>query len=268
MKNGMTFDIWHGKLPFAKNDGTDDNPTLTAYLPEKTGLPFDGMSMLVFPGGGYCHLAPHEGDGYARWFASIGISAFVLSYRLGSKGYKHPAMIEDAKQAMRMVKRFVKENGLSDGKTGVIGSSAGGHLAATLLTKYDVKTSDVETPAQEAGFSARPDFGVLCYPVISFQPPYGHEGCLKNLVGENAPLSLQWALSAEMHVSPETPPCFIWHTAEDGSVPVRNSIIFAEQLAKAKIPFDLHIYEKGRHGIGLDNGHLWTDNLVKWLGNR
>ncbi len=266
MEHMKAIRIWDGEVPFAHGNGKDDNPVLTPHFPEKGCGSFENIAILIFPGGGYGGLAEHEGKGYAEWFNARGASAFVLNYRLGSAGYRHPAMVEDAKKAIRVIRKYLDATGKKETRIGIIGSSAGGHLASTLLTKFAVKTSDIRYP--DDTISCRPDFGILCYPVISMLPPWAHMGSRENLLGKDCPYSLAWELSSELHVTPETPPCFIWHTMDDPGVPAENSMIFATALKRAGVPVELHIYESGRHGLGLGNGHPWTFELEKWLERR
>ena len=260
--------LWNGNAPLAKGAAAWDIPTLQAYpvsrsaSGNKTPVP----AILICPGGGYGGLAVgHEGDAYARFFNEQGMSAFVLRYRLGSRGYRHPVMLLDAARAMRTIRSQAGRLGIDPGKIGVIGSSAGGHLAATLLTKFDA--GDPKSSDQIDRFSSRPDFGVLCYPVISMKEEITHRGSRNNLLGMSPDENMVANLSAELQVRPDTPPCFIWHTAADPVVPVENSLRFASALKAKKIPFALHVYENGSHGIGLalKQAHPWPSELLFWL---
>lgn len=259
--------LWPEGAPGALGNAEKDIPTLTAYLPEEGKA--NGASMLVLPGGGYGSLADHEGSAYARWFAENGIAAFVLRYRLGPSGYRHPAMIEDAARALRTVRAWARRDGRDPSRVGIIGSSAGGHLASTLLVHHDAGKPDSEDPIERE--SSRPSLGVLCYPVIS-TGEFIHSGSFKNLLGENPSPELLNYLSTELHVTSETPPTFLWHTVEDETVIVENSMVFAAALRKAKVPFELHIYEKGRHGLGLPaQGKAtprWDAELLRWFKDR
>ncbi len=258
--------LWAGDAPGALGNKPEDVPTLTAYLPDAATR--NGASMLILPGGGYQHLAAHEGEGYAKWFAAHGVTAYVLKYRLGP-AYHHPVMGEDATRALRMVRAFAKRDHLDAARVGVIGSSAGGHLAATLLTHFDAGKPDATDPVERE--SSRPDLGILCYPVITMGE-FTHHGSKTNLLGKNPSPELVKEMSAELHVTSETPPTFIWSTDEDRTVPVENSLMFAEALRKAKVPFSLHIYEKGPHGLGLGRpGHPappWDNDLLYWFKER
>lgn len=252
--------LWSGAAPGALGTNDWDVPTLTPYLADAKLA--TGAAMVICPGGGYSHLADHEGKDYALWLNEHGVSGFVLKYRLGSHGYRHPRMLEDAARAMRLTRARAKEWGIDPTRVGIMGSSAGGHLAATLLTHFDAGKADAADPIERE--NCRPDLGVLCYPVITMQA-MTHAGSKQNLLGDNPSPELVTLLSNEVQVTAQTPPCFIWHTDEDTTVPVENSLMFAEALRKACVPFDLHIYQHGRHGMGLAGGHPWTKDCLFWL---
>lgn len=258
--------LWPGAAPGAQGNQPEDIPTLTPYLPDEELA--SGAAMVICPGGGYGGLANHEGEDYARFLNQYGIAGFVLKYRLGSNGYRHPRMLQDAARAVRTVRHFAEYWRIDPHRIGIMGSSAGGHLASTLLTHFDSGDPEARDPVERQ--SSRPDLGVLCYPVITMQE-FTHAGSRRNLLGDNPDPALLWLLSNELQVTPDTPPCFLWHTAEDAAVPVENSLEFAAALKRAGVPFALHVYEKGRHGLGLadkppfDNVHPWARNLVFWL---
>jgi acetyl esterase/lipase len=242
-------------------------PTLTPYLPEPAKS--TGAAIVVCPGGGYGGLASHEGVDYARFLNEQGIAGFVLKYRLGSSGYRHPVMLQDAARAVRIVRAQAAQWKLNPHRIGIMGSSAGGHLASTLLTHFDAGKADATDSIERQ--SSRPDLGILCYAVITMGE-FTHEGSKHNLLGNNPSPELIRDLSNELQVTKDTPPCFIWHTWEDTAVPVENSLHFAEALRKAGVPFDLHIYQKGGHGLGLGTRewdptkrHPWTLDLAVWL---
>ena len=224
--------------------------------------------MVICPGGGYAHLAPHEGRDYALWLNQHGVAGFVLKSRLGSSGYRHPAMWQDASRAMRMVRAQAADWKIDPKRIGIMGSSAGGHLASTLLTHYDAGNADSADPIERQ--SSRPDLGILCYPVITFGE-FAHVGSRDNLLGKNPSPDLVKLLSNELQVTTNTPTCFIWQTFDDKTVPVENSLLFAEALRKAGVPFDLHIYQHGKHGIGLNDKepfahpHPWAGDCLFWL---
>ena len=262
-----------GKVPEAHGtDPAKDIPTLTSFLPEAARS--TGAAMIVCPGGGYRMLADHEGKVYAAWLAERGIAAFVLKYRLGSNGYQHPAMMDDIQRAIRLVRSHASEWKIDPNRIGVMGSSAGGHLASTALTHFDAGKADAEDPVDRA--SSRPDLGVLCYAVITMGE-HTHEGSKTSLLGSNPSPELITLLSNERQVTKETPPCFLWHTRDDGAVSVRNSLDFAEALLRNEVPYELHVFQSGRHGLGMgvkeytpgstDESSLlpWTQNLQAWL---
>ena len=262
-----SFPLWAGGAPGALGQNSNDVPTLTVYLPAPEKA--NGAAMVICPGGGYAHLAGHEGKDYALWFNESGIAGFVLKYRLGSSGYHHPAMLQDAARAVRTVRARAGEWGIDTKRIGIIGSSAGGHLASTLVTHFDAGQSNAVDVIERA--SSRPDIGILCYPVISLGE-YAHVGSRENLLGKTPSPELVELLSNELQVTKETPPCFIWSTEEDKVVPVENSMMFAAALRRNKVPFDLHIYQKGGHGMGLgsrdgnpDKRHPWTGDCLYWL---
>jgi len=259
--------LWEAGAPGALGQRPQDIPTLTPYPADRAKR--TGATMLIFPGGGYGNLAEHEGTGYAEWFASHGIDAYVLKYRLGSNGYRHPIMLGDAARALRMVRAFAQRDGLDPARIGVIGSSAGGHLASTIATHFDAGKPDASDPFERE--SSRPDLAILCYPVISLRE-FPHVGSRRNLIGAEPAPELIEHLSNELQVTANTPPCFIWHTVEDKAVPVENALMFASALQRAKVPFSLHIYEKGAHGLGLGrpgrDAPPWADQLLYWFKER
>lgn len=262
-----SFPLWPEGAPGALGKADKDIPALTPYWPDPAKA--TGAAVVICPGGGYGGLANHEGEHYARFLNESGIAGFVLQYRLGSAGYRHPVMLQDAARAVRLVRTRAGEWKLDPKRIGIMGSSAGGHLASTLVTHFDAGKPDAADPIERA--SSRPDLGILCYAVITMGE-YTHRGSRSNLLGNDPSPELIRELSNELQVTKETPPCFIWHTYEDNAVPVENSLHFAEALRKAGVPFDLHIYQKGSHGIGLGTGdwnpekrHPWTRDCVFWL---
>jgi len=258
--------LWTEGAPSSLGDKDVDKPTLTAFLPSPEKA--TGAAIVICPGGGYGILAGHEGAGYAQWLAENGIAGIVLKYRLGSNGYRHPAMLNDAARAVRLTRSKANEWKIDPQRVGIMGSSAGGHLASTLLTHFDRGNPNASDLIER--FSSRPDIGILCYAVISMGANT-HSGTKKNLLGMFPSSELVELLSNEKQVTKDTPPCFIWHTGEDTTVKVENSMDFALALRNANIPFDLHIYQKGKHGIGLgvnkQNGeyHPWTVDCLFWL---
>jgi acetyl esterase/lipase len=258
--------LWPGAAPGALGDAAKDVPTLLVTSPDSGKA--TGAAVIICPGGGYGHLAPSEGEDYAEYLAMHGVTGFVLKYRLGSDGYRYPAIFEDVQRALRLVRARSALWHVDPHKIGIMGSSAGGHLASTLLTHFDAGNTNAADSVERV--SSRPDFGILCYPVISMGS-ITHQGSKKNLLGENPSQELVELLSNEKHVSADTPPCFIWQTSEDKTVSVENSLVFAEALTKNKVPYELHIYERGRHGLGLAERypfahvHPWAIELVRWL---
>jgi len=258
--------LWPNGAPGALGTSSNDIPTLTAYLPDPTNV--TGAAMVICPGGGYAHLAPHEGNDYALWLNQHGVAGFVLKYRLGSSGYRHPAMLQDAERAVRTVRANAAQWHIDPKRVGIMGSSAGGHLASTLMTHFEPGDTNAADPIERE--SSRPDLGILCYPVITFGE-FAHVGSRDNLLGKNPSPELVKLLSNELQVTKNTPPCFIWQTFDDKTVPVENSLLFATALRRAGVPFDLHIYQHGRHGLGLDDKppfnhpHPWAADCLFWL---
>lgn len=263
------FPLWPNGAPGALGTNDQDKPTLTPYLPEPGQA--SGAAIVICPGGGYGGLAAHEGRDYALWLNDQGVAGFVLKYRLGSHGYRHPIMLGDAARAVRTVRSRAAEWGLDGKRIGIMGSSAGGHLASTLVTHFDAGEPGASDPIERV--SSRPDAGILCYAVITLGE-YTHQGSKNNLLGKDPAPALVELLSNEKQVTKETPPCFVWHTWEDTAVPVENSLQFAGALRRAGVPFDLHIYQKGAHGIGLAakppflNPHPWAADCLFWLKTR
>lgn len=266
------FPLWPDGAPGALGKEAKDIPTLTPYVPQTNRT---GAAMVICPGGAYGHLADHEGRAYAEWLKDHGVTAFVLRYRLGSEGYRHPAMLQDAARAVRTVRARASEWNVDPAKIGIMGSSAGGHLAATLLTHFD--NGDTNSADVVERRSSRPDLGILCYPVISMGP-LSHSGSRQNLLGPAPDPELVRELSNELHVSSATPPCFIWHTMDDTVVQVENSVMFAHALRSAGVPVELHLIEKGAHGLGLGIREYtperaqqllpWTGDCLYWLKQR
>ncbi len=262
---GAEFPLWPDAAPGALGHAPTDIPTLTPFLPEKEKA--TGAAIVICPGGGYGKLAPHEGAGYARWLSENGVAAFVLKYRLGTNGYHHPAMLQDAARALRTVRARAGEWQIDPHRIGIMGSSAGGHLAATLLTHFDEGKADAGDPIERV--SSRPDLGILCYAVITMGDNT-RAGSRTNLLGQNPSPALIDELSNEKHVTKNTPPCFLWHTWEDGAVKVENTLAFAAALRAQGVPFDLHIYQHGGHGMGLGKDapavlHPWAADCIYWL---
>jgi acetyl esterase/lipase len=260
--------LWPGGAPGALGSGEEDRPSLTVYLPKAAEAVPTGV--VICPGGGYQALAmDHEGRQIAAWLNSLGVAALVLKYRLGPR-YHHPIEMEDGQRAVRWARYHAADLGIDPHRLGVWGFSAGGHLASTLGTHFDAGYPDAPDPIDRV--SCRPDFMILAYPVISLSPPYVHEGSLHNLLGDHPdPKSVQ-DLSNELQVTPDTPPTFLFHTGSDSVVPVENSVLFFLALKKNRVPAEMHIFERGPHGVGLAPADatlsLWPTLLANWLRAR
>ena len=237
--------LWPQGAPGALGRAPEDVPTLTPYVAPKERA--TGAAVVVCPGGGYGHLAEHEGRPVAEWLNTLGVTAFVLKYRLGPR-YHHPAMLQDAARAIRTVRARAAEWGLDPARVGILGFSAGGHLAATAGTHFDAGRADAADPVERV--SSRPAVMILIYPVITMREQT-HAGSKKNLLGDNPTPELVALLSNEEQVTKETPPAFLVHTMTDTAVPVENTLMFVAALRKAGVPFELHLYERGPHGFGL-----------------
>lgn len=256
--------LWPNGAPGALGNDESDRPNLTVYLPQVNGVQ---SGVVVCPGGGYGMLAvDHEGKQIAEWLNARGIAAFVLRYRLGPR-YHHPVELGDAQRAMRLVRYRAAEYGIAVDRIGIWGFSAGGHLASTAGTHFDSGLAAASDPIDRT--SSRPDFMVLCYPVISFITPYAHRGSMRNLLGDNPDPQLAASLSNETQVTPQTPPTFLFHTNSDSGVPAENSVLFYLALRKAGVPAEIHIYERGEHGVGLAPFDpvlsSWPRRLEAWM---
>ena len=249
-------ELWKDGMPYRLEE--------EAFVPYITPFMVDGakIAIVVCPGGGYQRRAPHEGDEVARWLNQIGVSAFVLEYRVAP--YRAPAEGADVQRAIRMVRSLAPSYGIE--KIGVMGFSAGGHLAGTASVHYDKVFYD---PTDDLdAFSARPDFSVLCYPVIDMLE-YRHNGSRENLLGVRPTIEQKEFYSLYKQVTADTPPAFLWHTTDDTTVAPENSMLYAMALANHNIPYELHIYQGGRHGQGIAAAnpylHRWTKALEWWL---
>jgi acetyl esterase/lipase len=255
--------LWpEGSVPGAQGDGEADVPALYPYL-LADGRPH--AAVVVCPGGGYAGLAPHEGTPVARWLNRLGVSALVLRYRVAP--YRHPWPLADAQRALRTVRHRAAEWGIDPRRVGILGFSAGGHLAGMAATGWDAGDPSAADPVERQG--CRPDLAILCYPVVTMAAGFRHEGSVRNLLGPEAPEAVCREASVELRVRSDTPPCFIWHTADDAAVPVENALALAEALARVRVPFALHVYERGRHGLGLAEDEpdvgSWTERCAAWL---
>ncbi len=253
--------LWSAAAPGAVGSGPDDTPTLTPFFPNSA----NGSAVIVCPGGGYTRLADHEGRPVAEWLNSIGVTAFVLKYRHGPR-YHHPTPLLDAARAIRLVRSRAKEFRVDPKRIGILGFSAGGHLASTIGTHFDAGQSNASDPIDRE--SSRPDVLILIYPVITMGT-LTHAGSKKQLLGDNPTPELVKLLSNEEQVTKDTPPTFLVHTTTDVTVPVENSLRFAEALRKAGVSFELHVYERGRHGFGMGGNDpiltTWRGRCADWL---
>lgn len=261
------FPLWEKGAPNAIGSDPADIPDLTYFpAPEQVAT---GAAVVVCPGGGYARLSDvKEGSEVAKWLNSIGISAFVLKYRLGMR-YHQPNQLLDAARAMRLVRSRAAEWKIDPKKIGMLGFSAGGHLASTLGTRFDAGKPDDSDAVERVG--SRPDLLILLYPVITMGE-YTHQGSRTNLLGMNPDPKLVEKYSNELQVTKETPPTFLVHTFTDAGVPVENSLLFANALRKNGVPFELHLYERGPHGFGLAPNDpvlaSWADRCADWLASR
>ncbi len=259
--------LWQNGAPGALGTAADDTPTLQAFLPASNPTK---TAVVVAPGGGYTHLAyAKEGTDVAHWLNAHGVAAFVLKYRLGPK-YHNPIELGDAQRAIRTVRANAAQYGIATDHIGMWGFSAGGHLAATAGTQFDAGNSSSSDPIDQQ--SSRPDFLVLAYPVITMEDPYVHKGSRTYLLGDSPTQAQIDAMSAELHVTAQTPPTFLFQTTDDRTVPVLNSVMFYTALVKAGVPAELHIFQHGAHGVGLAAANpqlsIWPDLLMKWMRER
>jgi acetyl esterase/lipase len=259
--------LWPSGAPGAKGESPEDIPSVQLYQPPADKA--SGAAIVVCPGGSYARLAPHEGHDVAVWLNSIGVTAVVLKYRLGPK-YQHPAMMQDALRAVRYTRSKAAEWKIDPNRVGIMGFSAGGHLASTAATHFDAGDQNAGDPIEK--LSSRPDLAILCYPVITMTDPFAHKSSRKNLLGENPPEQMVNLMSNEKQVTEQTPPTFLFHTQDDPGVPVENSMMFALALRQKKVPYEMHLYEHGRHGVGLAPGDpalgTWPKLLENWLRAR
>lgn len=256
--------LWEGDAPNANGKEAIDIPTLTPYLAPKDKA--TGAAIIVLPGGGYRALSDvKEGSAVAEYLNSIGVSAFVLKYRLGPK-YGQPNQLLDATRAMRMVRSQTAGWGIDANRIGILGFSAGGHLASTMATHFDSGNPNATEELEKV--SSRPDIQILIYPVITMGE-FTHKGSKLNLLGENPSDELIKKYSNELQITKETPPAFIVQGVDDKTVPMENSILYIQSLRKNGVPFEFHLYEHGPHGFGLGGADpilsTWKDRLAAWL---
>ncbi|MHB1036252.1 MAG: alpha/beta hydrolase [Pirellulales bacterium] len=260
--------LWPQGAPGAKGTAEADQPKLIVCLPAAERA--NGAAVVICPGGGYGMLAMgHEGYDVANWLNSLGIAGFIVTYRHAPQ-YQHPAPLDDAQRAIRTVRARAAQFKVDPARIGIMGFSAGGHLASTAATHFAAGKPDSADPVERVG--CRPDFAILVYPVISLTADCTHQGSKRNLLGPNPDPKLVESLSNEKQVTPETPPVFLIHTSGDTGVPAENSILFYLAMRRAKVPAEMHIYEKGQHGFGLAPKDpvlsTWPARCADWLRGR
>jgi acetyl esterase/lipase len=266
LQDPQTWPLWEPRdVPGTLGNTPEDNPTITVYMPPNTTGPM--TAVIVAPGGGYRALSMNkEGRLPANYFNSLGIAAFVLKYRLGPK-YHHPIELGDMQRAIRIVRSRASELHIAPDRIGVMGFSAGGHLAATASTLFDRGNVSEKDPIDRV--SSRPDFAILGYPVITLTEPWTHQGSKTNLLGENADATLVRSMSMETRVTKETPPTFLFHTNADTTVPVENSIYYFLALRKAGVQAEMHVFKDGPHGVGMPMNDAalaeWPKVLANWM---
>ena len=265
IQDGQVLPLWSGGAPGALGTEDRDIPAITVFLPRN--LAPNTPAVIICPGGGYTNLASnHEGRQVANYLNSLGVAAFVLRYRLGPR-YHHPIELGDAQRAIRTVRSHAADWRLDPARIGILGFSAGGHLAMTASTRFELGSANAPDAVDRV--SSRPDFTVLGYPVISLIEAWTHQGSKNSLLGNNADPELAKSLSGELSVTKETPPTFIFQTNADTTVPAENSVYYYLALRKAGIPAEMHVFEKGAHGVGLANDDPalseWSKLLANWL---
>ena len=268
IQDAQVIPLWTGAAPGALGTDEADIPVLTVFLPRTmaAGTP----AVIVCPGGGYVRLAAnHEGRQVASFLNSLGLAAFVLRSRLGPR-YHHPVELGDVQRAIRLVRARAASWNVDPARIGVMGFSAGGHLAMTASTMADGGDARAADPVDRV--SSRPDFAVLGYPVVSMTEPWTHQGSKTALLGADPDAALAARLSGERAVTKDTPPTFLFHTNADTTVPAENSVQYYLALRRASVPAELHIFEKGPHGVGLANDDKalseWSTLLANWLRGR
>jgi acetyl esterase/lipase len=269
--------LWPEGVPGVRNIGAEKigggyNANVTDASLTRVGPAVDrpnGTAVIICPGGGYVRMSTaREGDQYANWLSTLGVTAFVLKYRM--QEYGHPAPLQDVLRAVRTLRSRAAELGIDPARIGVMGSSAGGHLAASAGTLFDHPLGRTGAPLDAT--SARPDFLMLMYPVITMQDPAAHAGSRKALLGATPSAESIALMSLEKQVTSATPPTLLIHTQEDQAVPVENSILFYQALTRAKVPAEMYLFEHGSHGMGMRDGlgttSLWPRRAEEWLRER
>ena len=261
--------LWPDGAPGALGTKAKDKPRVIVYrakATENAKVP----AIVICPGGGYGHLAmSHEGHQIAAWLNTIGVTGVILDYRHRGKGYGHPAPLQDVQRALRLVRCRANDWHVDASRVGVLGFSAGGHLASSASVHHDKGDAKASDSIEQQ--SCRPDFSVLCYAVLAFGKPFTHKGSQRNLLGKQATPELIAKMSSERQVDATTPPTFLWHTTADTGVPPENSVAYYLALREHKVPCEMHLFEKGRHGIGLGKGlaaEEWPELCRRWLVTR
>lgn len=263
--------LWgEGAAPGSTGDGHGDVPRLIVTRAQSDS-PTAGV--VILPGGGYGNLAmDHEGYQFAEWFKELGITSGICVYRHSGagnhgRGYKHPHPMVDAQRAIQMMRANADQWNLDPNRIGVIGFSAGGHLCSTVSNFAIQGNAESEDPISQV--PSRPDFSILCYPVIALNQPYTHKGSQRNLLGDDPDPALIQLMSTEQQVSEKTPPTFIFHTVEDKAVPVENALVYFAACRQHGVPVEMHIYQQGRHGLGLardtPGASQWPEQCTDWL---
>lgn len=254
--------LWPGPAPGATGDAPEDTPRITPFLPDSNS---PTGAVIVCPGGGYARRASHEAAPVARWLCSLGLAGIVLDYRVCA--YRHPVPLLDARRAIRTVRSKAGAWSIDPARIGILGFSAGGHLAISAATIFDA----IESGPSDAidRIDCRPDALIACYPVVTFGP-HRHDGSMRNLLGPEPDPGLREQLSLETRVTERTPPAFLWHTADDPAVPVGNVLLLAEAMQACGVPVALHVFAHGRHGLGLADEApdvaRWTALCAAWMG--
>ncbi len=271
--NRPTLPLWEGMAPFAVGGSPTDKPSVTVYLPPTDKA--NGAAVVVCPGGGYGGLAmDHEGKQVGEFFNGLGVTAFVLKYRTANKerpGPLHPAPLADVQRAIRLARAKAADYSIDPARIGLMGFSAGGHLASTGGTHFDDGLKDGDAVDKT---SCRPDFLILGYPVITMEVGVTHGGTRNNLIGPKPDAKLVEELSNDKQVTKNTPPTFIFHTTADTAVLPENALRFYLACKKAGVPVELHMYEKGQHGVGINprgvsvGTDAWKNRLGEWLKSR
>lgn len=262
--------LWPDTPPGTTLDGEGDRPQLIITQVESTS---PTAALVILPGGGYgMHAIDHEGYQFAAWFHSLGVTSAICTYRMRGKGnagegYGHPYPMLDAQRAIQTLRADASQLNIDPNRIGVIGFSAGGHLCSTVSTHFAQVKPDSNDPIERV--SSRPDFSILCYPVIAFGKPHTHQGSQRNLIGANPPADLVVNLSNERQVTAETPPTFLFHTAEDKVVPVEHSLEYFAACREHGVAAELHVFPHGRHGVGLarnlPGASAWPPLCAQWL---